>query len=93
MYLLLLATQLFGIYHHQPCCEIFTLGRSFLRYGFRVSFALTNFTCTGLIVVLIDTQEVEKIASAYDETTRRVERGARIVVAIQDAPKLVLQVS
>jgi hypothetical protein len=44
-------------------------------------------------VVLIDTQEVEKIASAYDETTRRVERGARIVVAIQDAPKLVLQVS
>jgi hypothetical protein len=40
-----------------------------------------------------DSQEVEKIASAYDETTRRVERGAKIVVAIQDAPKLVLQVS
>ncbi|KAI9287321.1 IKI3 family-domain-containing protein [Umbelopsis sp. AD052] len=64
----------------------------FLRHNFLV-YTTTNHVVRFLPLdtPFSDTQEVEKIATAYDETTRRVERGARIVVAIQDAPKLVLQ--
>jgi hypothetical protein len=40
-----------------------------------------------------DPNKVEQLVSVYDQSSRRVERGAKIVVAVQDSPKLVLQAS
>ncbi|KAM3588825.1 putative elongator complex protein 1 [Umbelopsis sp. WA50703] len=64
----------------------------FLRHNFLV-FTTTSHVARFLPLdtEISDPNKVEQLVSVYDQSSRRVERGAKIVVAVQDSPKLVLQ--
>ncbi|KAJ2960629.1 hypothetical protein NQZ79_g4082 [Umbelopsis isabellina] len=66
----------------------------FLRHNFLVFTTTSHVTrFLPLDTEISDPNKVEQLVSVYDQSTRRVERGAKIVVAVQDSPKLILQVS